>query len=119
MLSFLSLFFPVVHSSQIFIPTFRRHVTICAYFVSVQQTYSLPFILIIYALVFSSFFPVFLPAFLPLSFFLIVHFSQIFGIADFWTFSIVQYSKEHNVTETGSVSVLRRGGERQVLHLVP
>jgi hypothetical protein len=32
----------------------------------------------------------------------------------FWTFSIVRYSKKHDVSETGSVSVLRwRWGRRQ------
>jgi hypothetical protein len=28
-------------------------------------------------------------------------------LLDFWTFSIVWYSREHDVSETGSVSVLR------------
>jgi hypothetical protein len=29
------------------------------------------------------------------------------GLSDFWTLSIAWYSKEHYVSETGSVSVLR------------
>jgi hypothetical protein len=29
------------------------------------------------------------------------------ALMGFWTLSIVRYSKEHNVSETGSVSVLR------------
>jgi hypothetical protein len=29
------------------------------------------------------------------------------GLLGPWTLSIIQYSKEHNVSETGSVSVLR------------
>jgi hypothetical protein len=30
------------------------------------------------------------------------------GLLDFWTLSIIPYSKEHNFSETGSVSVLRK-----------
>jgi hypothetical protein len=33
----------------------------------------------------------------------------------FWTFSIVWYSREHDVSETGSVSVLRWWGRRHLL----
>jgi hypothetical protein len=44
-------------------------------------------------------------------------------LLSFWTLSIVQYSKkirEHNVSETGSVSVLRsREGERTPSQLGP
>jgi hypothetical protein len=29
------------------------------------------------------------------------------GLLCFWTFSIVPYSKEHNVSETGSISFFR------------
>jgi hypothetical protein len=34
------------------------------------------------------------------------------GLLGFWTSSIIPYSKEHNVLETGSVSVLRREDRR-------
>jgi hypothetical protein len=42
------------------------------------------------------------------------------GLLGFWTLSIVRYSKkteEHNVSETGSVSILRWGGRRHLLSL--
>jgi hypothetical protein len=39
-------------------------------------------------------------------FFLVVSF--LLELLGFWTFSIVWYSREHDVSETGSVSVLRR-----------
>jgi hypothetical protein len=32
------------------------------------------------------------------------------GLLGFWTLSIVQYSTQHNILETGSVSVLRQRG---------
>jgi hypothetical protein len=47
---------------------------------------------------------------------------EILELLSFWTLSIAQYSKkirEHNVLETGSVSVLRSGGERTPSQLGP
>jgi hypothetical protein len=40
------------------------------------------------------------------------------GLRGFWTLAIVRYSEEHNVSETGSVSIFRRGG-RHLLCWVP
>jgi hypothetical protein len=40
------------------------------------------------------------------------------GLLGFWTLSIVQFSKEHNVSGTGPVSVLRWGAGRHLLCLV-
>jgi hypothetical protein len=38
-----------------------------------------------------------------------------FGITGLFTVSIIRYSKEHNISETGSVSVLRWGGRWHLL----
>jgi hypothetical protein len=38
-----------------------------------------------------------------------------YGLLGFWTLSIVRYSKEHNVSETGSFSALRGMGGRDQL----
>jgi hypothetical protein len=40
-------------------------------------------------------------------------------LVGFWTFSIVWYSREHDVSETGSVSVLRWMGQGRPTQLGP
>jgi hypothetical protein len=39
---------------------------------------------------------------------------DVLGLRSFWTLFIAQYSEEHNVLETGSVSVVRSGGGRHL-----
>jgi hypothetical protein len=48
----------------------------------------------------------------------VLHATHIWKLLGFWTFPIVWYSREHDVSETGSVSFLRwRWGRRHLLTL--